>query len=177
MDKNRLGAFMPIDMGSVMALGSSLQSAAEIVKVMVGLRDGALLQAKAIELNGIILTAQGAALSANGAQFALLERVRELEKQLVDMEAWGAEKDKYGLQQIGRGAFAYVLKRQTNSPEPPHWICAACYQHGRKSILANAGKTKGDVTTIIYRCPTCKSEIFIDWNISIDYFLDHPPSP
>ncbi len=61
---------MPVDMGSVMALGSSLQSAAEIVKVMVGLRDGAMLQAKAIELNGLILTAQSAAISANVAQSA-----------------------------------------------------------------------------------------------------------
>ena len=126
---------MPIDAGSISALTVSLKTAAEITKAMIGLRDATMIQAKIIELQTVILSAQGAALSAQSDQFSLLERVRELEKEVANMKAWDREKKKYELSEVYPGAFAYTLKPQARGAEPAHWICAACYQHGRKSLL------------------------------------------
>ena len=48
---------MAIDMGSIAALATSLQSAVEITKGMIGLRDATMIQVKIIELQGVILSA------------------------------------------------------------------------------------------------------------------------
>ncbi|NJO32439.1 MAG: hypothetical protein HC869_04220 [Rhodospirillales bacterium] len=55
---------MPIDLGSIASLTTSLQSIVEISKVMKGLNDGAAIQTKTIELQSAILSAQASALSA-----------------------------------------------------------------------------------------------------------------
>jgi hypothetical protein len=36
---------------------------------------------------------------------------------------------------LAAGSFAYVLKEQEKGSEPIHYICQACYQNRRKSIL------------------------------------------
>jgi hypothetical protein len=73
--------------------------------------------------------------SAQSDQFALLERVHELEQQVTDLKAWEKEKQRYELKQLAPGAFCYALKADASGSEPPHRVCAACYQHGKKSIL------------------------------------------
>ena len=154
---------MAIDIGSLAAVGSALRSAGEIMKTMVGLRDGVLLQAKAIELNAEIITAQGAALTANANQFTLLDRVRDLEKEVADLKAWRAEKKKYALQQIAPGAFAYVIKPEVRGAEPMHLLCATCYNQGLKSILQYLGSLKSSDARAdaSLGCSLCKAEIFV----------------
>jgi hypothetical protein len=130
-----------VDITAIAGLVSSLKAATDISKAMVGLRDGALIQSKVIELQGVILTAQQSALSAQSDQFAVLERVRELEKEIAHLKAWDTEKKKYELREVSPGAFAYVMKKSAKGGEPPHWLCAACYQRGNKFILQDHGLT------------------------------------
>src|SRR5260370_35297808 len=54
---------------------------------------------------------------------------------LFRSKAWGAEKEKYELKNVGRGSFAYVRKKDAQPSEPSHWLCAQCYQNSKKSIL------------------------------------------
>jgi len=42
------------------------------------------------------------------------------------------EKEKYELKKVGRG-IAYTLKPEAEGTEPPHLICARCYE-GRQAI-------------------------------------------
>ena len=150
-----------IDPSSIVTLVTSLQAASEITKVMVGLRDGAMLQAKAIELNGVILTAQSSALASNVAQAALLDRVGNLEKQIAQMEAWDAEKQRYELAPLYDGSLACRVKEAMRGAEPEHYICANCYTQGKKSILQGATTSyQGHVLT----CPQCKAEIVKEFN-------------
>ena len=146
-----------IDIGSAAALVSSLKTAAEITKGIIGLRDASMIQDKVVELNGVILSAQSSALEANAAQFTLLDRVREIEEEIARMKAWDAEKQKYELKQIHTGAFAHVLKPQASGGEPPHWLCTTCYQNYRKSILQAQGRASDDDSIELYGCPTCKN--------------------
>jgi hypothetical protein len=152
---------MVIDYGSISALATSLKTAADVTKAMVGLRDEAKLQSKIIELQGIILSAQAAALSTQSSQLTLLQRISQLEKEMADMEAWDAEKKKYELKEISDGTFAYVLKEDAGTSEPAHWLCATCYQHGKKSLLQCLSR---DDSETIFKCQQCRSYVNVNWN-------------
>jgi hypothetical protein len=144
-----------IDIGSVAALAGSLKAAGEITKAMVGLRDTAMMQSKVIELNGIILSAQSSALEANIAQSNLLERVRNLEKEIAQLEAWDTEKEKYDLKSISGNTFAYASKTNGQPSGPSHLICATCYEHRKKSLLQRADSAH-------LFCPECKTRLKFD---------------
>jgi len=138
---------------------AALKGAGEIAQGLSKLSSQAEVQAKAIELHHIVLSAQGAALAAQAEHSTLLERVRQLEKELTDVKAWEAEKQKYLLKELRSGVFAYALKEQTASLEPTHNICANCYEHGKKSILQNVRMAAGRTEYLV--CNACKAEIVI----------------
>src|SRR5262245_32298267 len=124
-----------MDITSIAGLASSLKAAGDIAKAMVDLRDASIFQAKLIDLQREIMSAQGSALTANTDQLAMLERIRDLEKKVAGFEAWDREKNRYQLTDFGSGTFAYALKSEARDGEPMHYICATCYQQGHKSIL------------------------------------------
>ena len=136
---------------------SSLKSASEIAKAMLGLRDAGLIQTKTIELQREILSAYSSALNAKEAQSALFERIRDLEAKIVEMETWEREKERYKLTDYGGGTFAYALKEEDEAGEPPHRICAVCFQKKHKSILQF--KFMSSIGRDHYECPEC-SRIF-----------------
>ena len=41
-----------------------------------------------------------------------MQRLRDLEKQIADLEAWESEKKRYSLQEFGAGAFAYAVQSE-----------------------------------------------------------------
>ena len=152
------------DMSTIAAALSSFNVLKNIAQSMIALRDSQALQAKIIEFNEALIDAQTKIFSVNEERSALIERVRGLEKQVVQLEAWNAEKDRYELKAVEHGAFAYALKREAQGSEPPHQICAACYEHGKKSILQMKPRSIASSSLsmpTIYRCPECKSEIAI----------------
>jgi Zn finger protein HypA/HybF involved in hydrogenase expression len=126
---------------------------------MVGLRDAAAFQGKLIEFQSKIIDANNAAFAAQDERAALLERIRELEKQVADFKAWETEKQRYELTALSHGAFAYALKKEAARGEPPHWICAACYSKGEKTILQCASNP--NLVQVRYKCPRCHSEILV----------------
>ena len=99
---------------------SSLKAAFDIAKGLKDIDDATRRNAAVIELQEKILSAQE-------AQASLVERVRALEAEVTSFEKWEAEKEKYEMQSIGWGAFAYVLKPQARGAAPPHWVCPNCF--------------------------------------------------
>jgi Zn finger protein HypA/HybF involved in hydrogenase expression len=143
-----------MDIGSITAAVGSLRAAGEIAVGLINLKTMAEVQTKAIELNGKILAAQHELFAANAAQAAFIERIRELEKQITDMKAWETEKQRYKLASPVGGSIVYALQKSMSDGEPAHYICANCYQDGKKSILQNSFGHSW--TTFV--CPVCKSE-------------------
>jgi hypothetical protein len=144
-------------MAELTAAFTSLKAASKIAQSLIGLHDTAIINGKVLELQREIMAAQQSALAANHAQSVLSDRVRDLEKEVADLKAWGVEREKYELKQVGqRGTFAYTLKEQSGISEPPHSLCANCYQDGRKSILQ--AKRRSDLSEILC-CPKCATEI------------------
>ncbi|NQV55929.1 MAG: hypothetical protein HQ503_08740 [Rhodospirillales bacterium] len=143
------------DMGSVGSLLASLQSVTEITKGIISLRDTAMIQTKVAELNAVVLSAQQSALASQAEQAAMSRRIDALEKQIAEMEAWAAEKERYQLTDFGGGTFAYTLKPDMESGEPAHRICTNCFQNSQKSILQSSGQNHYSQDT--YDCPACKT--------------------
>ncbi len=147
-----------VDLTAIGGAISALKTAHETVQGMIDARDTAVFQAKAIELQAQILSAQSSALAAHSDQFALLEKVRQLEEEKAALEAWNTEKERYVLKEIKTGVFTYVLKAEMGASEPTHQICANCYENRRKSILQRETRTPSRATVLV--CNHCGSEIF-----------------
>jgi len=60
--------------------------------------------------NGAVIELQEKILAAREAQSALLDRISELERKVAGFEEWNAKEEKYELKDLGRTAFAYMLK-------------------------------------------------------------------
>jgi hypothetical protein len=126
---------MAIDLGSIMSVAGSLKAAGDIAKTMIGLRDETTFQLKAAELVGVIMTAQGHALTAQGEQSTLLQEKRALEDKLMEFNDWKREAERYALKDFGGQVYAYALKPGMEQGEPAHYLCVNCYSKRQKSIL------------------------------------------
>jgi hypothetical protein len=103
-------------------------------------------------------------LSAQQEQAALLERVRELEKQMADLETWETEKQRYELKTVYPGGLARVMKSGMENGEPPHWLCANCYENRKKSYLQTS-ESRGGGPIAVWRCPAFNSSIRVRYDI------------
>ena len=126
-----------IDIPSISAAITGLKTAAEIAKAMKGLHDLADVQSKVIELQSAILDAQTSALAAQSDQFTMIQKLRELETEVMQVRAWEETKQRYQLITPWWGCHVYALKESHKNADPPHWICPQCYEDGRKSLLLN----------------------------------------
>jgi Zn finger protein HypA/HybF involved in hydrogenase expression len=143
--------------GEAFAGLSAIKTAFDIAKGLKDIDDATRRNAAVIELQEKIL-------AAREAQSALLNRVGELEEEVDRFETWDAEKLRYQLKELASGSFAYVLKPEAQGTEPPHQICAACYERRKKSILQRVPNNSARMALGIgtsYRCPECKSEVGI----------------
>ena len=136
--------------GEVFAGFSAAKAAFDIAKGLKDLDDRTHRNAAVIELQEQILAAQA-------EQAAAIERIRDLEKQVADFETWDAEKKRYELKNVGYACFAYMLKPEARGSEPPHFVCANCYNQRRISIIQRGFPQPGGRAGFF--CPPCKTEI------------------
>jgi hypothetical protein len=153
-----------VDVSAIAGTVSALKGAMDISKAMVGLHDAKVVDAKVIELNRAILEAQSHALAANDERAALIEQVHDLQKEVADLKAWGAEKQNYELKAVCPGSFAYVPKPSAQSTEPIHWLCPTCYTTAKKSFLQRTGPFSG-VSVVKYKCFSCNTEITVPYTV------------
>lgn len=142
-------------------INGGLKAAGDLAKAFLQLKSDAERQAKVIELQSIILAAQSNAIAAQSDQFAMLEEVRALKEEIAQVKAWETEKQRYQMVSPFSGATVYALKEAMSNGEPPHYICANCYQNGKRSILQCKTPTykDGDGTAkLVCRNLSCKSE-------------------
>jgi hypothetical protein len=127
-----------VDVSAIAGALASLNAAVNITKAMKDLRDWSIVQSKVIELQSTILEAQSGLFAANEERSALIEKIRQLEKQVADLEAWNSEKERYALTDVGGGNVAYLPKPSMRGTGPAHYMCANCYEQRKKSILQHA---------------------------------------
>lgn len=128
----------------------------EIVKANKALADLDGLNAAVGELNAKLVDATAATLTSQEKQAALSNRVRELEKELMEFKNWDREAERYQLAELCAGVFCFAVKPGMENGEPPHKICAACFNKRQKGYLQ---RTEFDGRGTRYKCGECGSEI------------------
>jgi hypothetical protein len=146
------------DISAFADLITSLRSAVEITKAIMDISDTNRLQTKILDLTKEIMSAQSCALATQSVQLELLQSKRGLEDELARLKAWNMEKYRYELQTFGSGAIAYVLKQSMRGTEPIHWICANCFQIGKKRFL---NESHSDLHFVYHKCQECAGKIRI----------------
>lgn len=146
-----------VDLSAIGIVANSLNTAVNIAKAMVDVRDATAFQGKVFELQRAIIDAQQSVFAANEERSTLIEKIGYLEKELASLKAWETEKQRYELKELAAGVFAYRLKESMAGGEPIHDLCAACYKHGKPSILQRRDKGMNQ----LMNCSECKAEIKI----------------
>jgi len=164
-------------LAEMIAAANSLKAAGQIAIGLINVKATTEVQAKAIELNQLILAAQGDLFAANAAQSALIDELRELKQQIVRMKHWETEKQRYELAAPFPGCMVYALKRSMSGGQTPHYLCASCYQKGQPSILqGKEGRPMkvGGFACAAYTCQICGSEAVTQYtNVTApQYFED-----
>lgn len=111
------------DAADFAAMFTSLRAVTDLTKFFIDARDSSVIRTKAIELQREIIATQQSAMAANLAHTATLRRLGELEKEVIDLKAWDAEKEKYHLISVKRvpagqrAPVAYGLKEPAGVSE------------------------------------------------------------
>ena len=147
-----------MDLTLIQGAISGLKVASDLTKGFLDLKSMAEVQGKVIELQNAILAAQSNALAANADQVAMAEEIRNLKEDASRLKSWSTEKSRYELRALEPGIFTYSLKRESAAGEPPHWVCARCYNLGSKFLLQGEGDFYGATE---YVCHGCNSKIKI----------------
>jgi hypothetical protein len=144
------------DDSAIAGLIASLRATVEIVKAIRDSDDASLTQTKVPELTREIMSALSSALATQTAHFDLLLSQRELEAEMTKLKAWNTEKYRYELRSVGPGAVAYVLKDSMRGNEPIHWLCANCFQVGKRRFL---NESHSDLHHVYHKCAECGAKI------------------
>ncbi|HMG78023.1 MAG TPA: hypothetical protein VK591_05025 [Xanthobacteraceae bacterium] len=136
--------------GEVFAGLSAFKTMFDIAKSLKDMDDTVKRNAAVADLGEQIIAAQTRYATA-------VEQIRELEEKLRGLETWKREKERYELKALRVDVFAFMLKPNERGSEPPHWLCANCYEDGKKSIFQWTPETA--VARRVYRCPGCDTTI------------------
>lgn len=142
------------------AATQSVKTLYGLVRATQGLSNSSEVLTAVSEVQQKLMDANAAALASQEKQAALAERVRELEAQLRDSEDWKSQMQSYELFEFPTKALAYQLKPELAHTMPMHYLCTACADKKKKTIL--------QPRPLYLECPECKSMIRIQ---------DLPPKP
>lgn len=143
------------------ALGS-LTAVKTLLEGAVAANKQRTVQEVRAELIERIIAAQDSIVTVKEECSSLLEKNRELTREIKDLREWEADKENYHLIEISRGSFVYSKKEETGPAEPAHYICCNCYTDQKKSILqrkpASLASRHLSIPNLL-QCPRCKSEV------------------
>ncbi|MEO0498974.1 MAG: hypothetical protein AAF205_00255 [Pseudomonadota bacterium] len=151
-----------VDFGAITGAITSLNAIAELAKNIRETKDEKLASDKFGELTMALLEALKFIRAAEDEYTALRRELADLKQQVAEIDTFAAEAANYELTDVERGALVYALKETATPMQPPHWLCASCYQKSKKSILQRDSTPIKDTRQIFYRCNECGSKISVD---------------
>jgi rubrerythrin len=144
---------MTTDFSNALNLIRTITSTA---KRLADTREEVKVNEVAIQLQGIVLDLQAEMMMIQSDYQNVLRSKEELEKKLIEQEAWDKEGARYHLNRADGiwANYVYALNVTNPAVEPPHWLCSNCYQNKKKSILQARPANK-------WHCPRCNTEILM----------------
>ena len=103
-------------------------------------------------------------LAAQQREIDLTDEKRGLEDKLRLMNDWNEEKERYELHRVGPIAIVYALGSQFQEGKPPHWLCANCFEDGKKSHLQGDAGTRA-FGKRVWTCTRCNAEVLVDISV------------
>lgn len=143
-------------MAVVASAYQSTQALYQGIQSFLTLKERAAVDAKAVELLGLAAVANSKLLEVQSSYATALDRIRELESKVADLQKWDLEKSRYTLCESSPGTYTYRLNPSDSQGEPMHELCPQCFENGVKSILQAAAPAHGHKTLA---CPRCKSTL------------------
>lgn len=128
---------------------TALKSAYDLAKGLKDIDDRVKLNAAIIDLQEKILAGQQATAEAQ-------DRLRDLERQLAERDAWETTAARYVLKDFGGSTFAYELLSEQANGDPIHRACPNCFQKRSRSILQH--RYRDAASREHYRCPSCEQD-------------------
>ena len=139
-------------MNEITALTVTFTAIQDIAKALINLRDFEKLNAKVLELQHAVITAQQQAIAIQHS-YALLEtKTRDLEAECVRLKDWSGEKQNYAIREVSTGVFAYTEKKVVGGFQHAHKYCCNCFDQNEKSLLQ---QTSDMLTGIELSCRRC----------------------
>ena len=155
-----------VDPATIAAITASLGSVSQISRELMALVGGKGNQAaseKILEFTQKIIEAHGFVAAMQTEYSALTNRLREREQELKDIKDFRRDKENYVFQSVGNMAVVYAYRLPEGSTEPPHWLCAACCNRNKKSILQwfdrKNIRTRGYLD--VWKCNDCQAEVTV----------------
>ena len=149
---------------SIQGAYNAIKGGLDIAQGFQALKTEAAVNQAVIEIQRSLLEAQRALNEARHT--ADLSRIDELKKQIMDSKDWAAEAERYEAVDIDRGSIAYMLKLGMENGQPPHWLCANCFNHGAKSFLVFKGQdrdVRGRGQESAWGCDNCRASIKVGY--------------
>lgn len=152
-----------MDMASIGTAFTAIDLIRKGLAAAIEVRDFNKAASELAKLNEALIGAQSALLAQNTVLFELQREKFETAEKLRKLEESLAERGRYSLIEVTRGAFAYrvnvaPLPSGTSEPalsEPVHYLCQPCFDGGKKVVLQRH-EIWGSVHA---RCPTCTLEV------------------
>ena len=164
------------------ALTTLVQLASSLAKLatdLVSTSDAAKRNAQLIEFQNALIGLQSLIASVQQENATLIRQKSDAEEDLKRMKNWDAQKQRYKLAAPFAGCMVYALQKSMSNGEPPHYLCAACFQKGEPSILQSreAKRTKEGRDCSLFYCSVCRSEAVTGYmnTVSPQYFEDIKP--
>ena len=158
---------------SIQGAYSAIKGGLDIAQGFQAFKTEAAVNQAVIDIQRSLLEAQRALNEAEARHVADLRRIEELEQEIVKAKDWSAERESYELTGVYRGAFAYMPKDGVKSGKPAHWLCANCFDQGRKSFLQYKGQDStpsgGRGMESTYGCDTCRASIKVSYRTKPAY--------
>jgi hypothetical protein len=115
-------------------------------------QDNVGFQQRRGEFLSALLDAYGALFRAQDERSTLLARINEL-------ESLAAMRERYKLVSLGAANVVAYAPKLPEASEPPHYLCANCFNAGKVSYLQ---QTLHGPYVHKYRCNTCTEELSVD---------------
>ncbi|MBN8941937.1 MAG: hypothetical protein J0H01_20685 [Rhizobiales bacterium] len=126
-------------------------------------------------LQFMMLQAHSRVLLAQYEQRDLVKAIDRLEADAVRAAGWRQDASRYVLRDFGGGTYAYALRPGEERDEPPHLLCARCFQAGGKSILQFV--LPGRDGRRIFECHACGKQSCLGRAVPERFAATDPPEP
>jgi hypothetical protein len=119
----------------LIAFFASLPGLASAGAAIANASDAAQRNAQLIEFQKVVIQLQSSAASIQVQNSSLLRDKDALEKEIVRLKDWSAEREKYELKEVATGVFARVEKGYVGSMQSAHKLCCNCFEKAIPSTL------------------------------------------